>query len=29
VKTPLGNIRVDYATGDDESQTHIGFGEMF
>ncbi len=29
VKTPLGNIRVDHATGDEESQTHFGFGEMF
>lgn len=29
VKTPLGNVRVDYATGDYESQTHFGFGDMF
>jgi outer membrane protein insertion porin family len=29
VKTPLGNLRVDYGEGDDESKTHFGFGEMF
>lgn len=28
VKTPLGNIRVDVAKGD-ETQYHFGFGEMF
>lgn len=28
VKTPLGNIRVDVAKGD-ETQFHFGFGEMF
>ena len=28
VKTPLGNIRVDVADGD-ETQFHFGFGEMF
>lgn len=29
VKTPLGNLRVDYGEGDFESKTHFGFGEMF
>jgi len=29
VRTPLGNLRVDYGEGDDESRTHFGFGEMF
>ncbi len=29
VKTPLGNLRVDYGEGEDESKTHFGFGEMF
>lgn len=29
VKTPLGNLRVDYAQGEDENRTHFGFGEMF
>lgn len=29
VKTPIGNLRVDYAQGDDESRVHFGFGEMF
>lgn len=29
VKTPLGNLRLDYATGDDESQFNFGFGEIF
>lgn len=28
IKTPLGNIRVDMAKGD-ETQFHFGFGEMF
>lgn len=28
VKTPIGNIRVDVAKGDD-TQFHFGFGEMF
>ncbi len=28
VKTPLGNIRVDVASGD-ETEFHFGFGEMF
>ena len=29
VKTPLGNFRLDHATGENESRTHFGFGEMF
>lgn len=29
VRTPLGNFRLDYAQGEDESKTHFGFGEMF
>lgn len=29
VKTPLGNIRVDYGEGEFESKTHFGFGDMF
>ncbi|TDY65088.1 Beta-barrel assembly machine subunit BamA [Aminivibrio pyruvatiphilus] len=29
VKTPLGNFRLDHATGEDESRTHFSFGEMF
>ena len=29
VKTPLGNFRLDYATGEKESRTHFGFGELF
>lgn len=29
VKTPMGNLRLDYATGDDDSQFHFGFGEIF
>ncbi|MDR1581583.1 MAG: BamA/TamA family outer membrane protein [Synergistaceae bacterium] len=29
VKTPLGNLRLDFAHGDDESRVHFGFGEMF
>ena len=29
VKTPFGNLRVDYARGEDESRTYFGFGEMF
>jgi len=29
VKTPLGNFRLDHATGEKESRTHFGFGEMF
>ncbi|EFC90289.1 surface antigen (D15) [Dethiosulfovibrio peptidovorans DSM 11002] len=29
VNTPLGNLRLDYANGDDDSQFHFGFGEIF
>jgi outer membrane protein insertion porin family len=29
VKTPLGNLRLDLAHGEDESKVHFGFGEMF
>ncbi|MDI9370991.1 MAG: POTRA domain-containing protein [Synergistota bacterium] len=29
VKTPLGNMRLDYAQGETENRTHFGFGEMF
>ena len=29
VKTPFGNLRVDYAHGEDENRTYFGFGEMF
>ena len=29
VKTPFGNLRFDYAHGDEENKTHFGFGEMF
>ncbi len=29
VRTPLGNFRIDHASGKDESRTHFGFGEMF
>ena len=29
VKTPFGNLRLDYAHGDDENKTYFGFGEMF
>lgn len=29
VKTPMGNLRLDYATGDDDSQFHFGFGDIF
>jgi outer membrane protein insertion porin family len=29
VKTPLGNFRLDHATGENESRTHFGFGELF
>ncbi|MBQ7732507.1 MAG: BamA/TamA family outer membrane protein, partial [Synergistaceae bacterium] len=29
VKTPFGNLRVDYAHGEEENKTHFGFGEMF
>lgn len=29
VRTPLGNLRLDIAEGDDETFTHFSFGEMF
>ncbi|MDR3353849.1 MAG: BamA/TamA family outer membrane protein [Synergistaceae bacterium] len=29
VRTPLGNLRLDFAQGDEESRVHFGFGEMF
>lgn len=29
VRTPLGNMRIDVANGEDETITHFGFGEMF
>jgi outer membrane protein insertion porin family len=29
IRTPLGNLRLDVAQGDDESKVHFGFGEMF
>ena len=29
LKTPIGNLRLDFAQGDDESRVHFGFGEMF
>ena len=29
VRTPLGNLRFDFANGRDESRVHFGFGEMF
>jgi len=29
VQTPMGNLRVDFATGENENRTHFGFGEMF
>ena len=29
VKTPFGNLRIDYAHGEDENKTYFGFGEMF
>ena len=29
VKTPFGNLRIDYAKGKDENRTYFGFGEMF
>ena len=29
VKTPMGQIRLDYATGGDENRTYFGFGQMF
>lgn len=29
VRTPLGNLRLDFAQGNEESRVHFGFGEMF
>ncbi|NLI95127.1 MAG: BamA/TamA family outer membrane protein [Synergistaceae bacterium] len=29
VRTPMGNLRLDVATGENETFTHFGFGEMF
>lgn len=29
VQTPMGNLRVDFAYGENENRTHFGFGEMF
>jgi outer membrane protein insertion porin family len=29
VNTPMGNLRLDYAMGGDESRFYFGFGEMF
>jgi outer membrane protein insertion porin family len=29
VRTPMGNLRLDFAQGGDESRVHFGFGEMF
>jgi len=29
VRTPMGNLRIDVAEGEDETRTHFGFGEMF
>jgi outer membrane protein insertion porin family len=29
VRTPIGNLRLDFARGDEESKVHFGFGEMF
>ena len=29
VQTPLGNLRLDVAEGEDETFTHFGFGELF
>jgi len=29
VRTPIGNIRLDFGTGDYETRTHFSFGEMF
>ncbi len=29
VKTPFGNLRIDYAKGKNENRTYFGFGEMF
>ena len=29
VKTPMGNMRLDFAQGSEENRVHFGFGEMF
>ncbi|MDR2175326.1 MAG: BamA/TamA family outer membrane protein [Synergistaceae bacterium] len=29
VKTPMGQLRLDYAIGGDENRTYFGFGQMF
>ena len=29
LNTPLGNLRLDYASGDEEDRFHFGFGELF
>ena len=29
VKTPMGQLRLDYAMGGDENRSYFGFGEMF
>ena len=29
VRTPMGNMRLDFAEGEYETRTHFGFGEMF
>ena len=29
VKTPMGNLRLDFANGEYENRTHFSFGEMF
>jgi outer membrane protein insertion porin family len=29
VRTPIGNLRLDVAEGDEETRTHFGFGELF
>ncbi|MDR2137070.1 MAG: BamA/TamA family outer membrane protein, partial [Synergistaceae bacterium] len=29
VKTPLGQVRLDYAVGGDENRAYFGFGQMF
>jgi outer membrane protein insertion porin family len=29
VKTPMGHLRLDFATGGDENRTYFGFGQMF
>lgn len=29
VRTPMGNLRLDVANGENETFTHFGFGEMF